>query len=342
MNFFKRWIKNFWDDFSQFPECPQMTVKFLSNVALTYADLSNFASALTSQIQQSQSDPFMGSKKEDISSFALPAPRSTLQTDLVSLFGKYKLHEIAQQITLVEWKFFRKARPEEFLDGAWLKSATKMRTSPNCTQAFCPPNPFLPLLLSLLCSCHVYALPRLCPSACLALCLPCSPALTYPPLVMALQTQFADLSNWVKTAILTTEKHKDRVLLIKRFIELATVLKEMRNYNGSMEILAGLDSAPVYRLRDTMDSIMSQKKYVNLLADLKAFFNAKKGYTPLREAVLKDLEIEPGEKPKLVLPYVNLVLQDLQSIEEKNPRMVGSTLPCPPAFRPLPGLTLMS
>lgn len=74
----------------------------------------------------------MGAIKEEFASFSLPAPRSQLQTNIISIFSKFKLSEIAQQITLVEWKFFCKLKPEEFLDGAWLKSSTRTR-APNRT-----------------------------------------------------------------------------------------------------------------------------------------------------------------------------------------------------------------
>lgn len=66
---------------------------------------------------------------------------------------------------------------------------------------------------------------------------------------MAIIDRFNELSNWVKAAIVTTEKLKARVTLMKKLILLATALRNMRNYNGVMEILSGLDSGPVYRMR---------------------------------------------------------------------------------------------
>lgn len=113
---------------------------------------------------------------------------------------------------------------------------------------------------------------------------------------------------------------------MKRFIDLAVILKEMRNYNGAMEIFSGLDSNPVSRLRDNMDVILSHKKYVNLLSDLKALFNPKKNYEKLRETIIWELETESSSsKPKLVIPHVGLILSDIVAIEEKNPKFLGGT-----------------
>jgi hypothetical protein len=90
-----------------------------------------------------------------------------------------------------------------------------------------------------------------------------------------LSERFNEVSHWVKAALLTTEKLKSRVKLFQKFILLADQLRVMKNYNGMMEIISGLDSGPIYRMRETMDSITTNKKFTIVFADLKAFASAK-------------------------------------------------------------------
>ena len=56
-----------------------------------------------------------------------------------------------------------------------------------------------------------------------------------------LSNRFNEMVNWVKTAILTTERPKERASVVKRFLELAMLLKEMRNYNAVLAIAAGIE-----------------------------------------------------------------------------------------------------
>ena len=84
--------------------------------------------------------------------------------------------------------------------------------------------------------------------------------------------RFNTISNWVSSEIVKVEDVKERAVVLNRFVIIAEVfiyliiyniiyyfvliiyLKESRalsNYNAVMEIIAGLQSAPIYRLKNT-------------------------------------------------------------------------------------------
>ena len=147
---------------------------------------------------------------------------------------------------------------------------------------------------------------------------------TTSPNILALIDHFNTVSNWVKVTLLTIVQRKERVKIMRKFIQLAYVLKQMRNYSGVIAILAGIDSGPIYRLKKTMDGIASNKKYSNLMADLRALTNPRKNWVSLREAIRDDL-LAGSECPTPVIPYLGMLLSDLVFIDEGNPSMTGGT-----------------
>ena len=53
--------------------------------------------------------------------------------------------------------------------------------------------------------------------------------------------QFNDVSSWVTKCIVTVVKKEQRVVLLKRFINLMESLRSLNNFNGMMEILSGVN-----------------------------------------------------------------------------------------------------
>ena len=61
------------------------------------------------------------------------------------------------------------------------------------------------------------------------------------------------MSSWVRTMILQKTDLKERAVMLKNMIKLAFELLRLNNFNGAMEILSGLSSAPISRLKKTWD-----------------------------------------------------------------------------------------
>jgi hypothetical protein len=60
--------------------------------------------------------------------------------------------------------------------------------------------------------------------------------------------RFNQISNWVATVFVTTENLKQRVKILKKFIDIADHLRAMGNYNGFMEVFSALQRGPCRRL----------------------------------------------------------------------------------------------
>lgn len=58
---------------------------------------------------------------------------------------------------------------------------------------------------------------------------------------------------WVKDTLVRTENLKTRTEVLTKFIEIADRLRSLNNFNAIMELLAGLRSAAVHRLRKTWE-----------------------------------------------------------------------------------------
>lgn len=65
--------------------------------------------------------------------------------------------------------------------------------------------------------------------------------------------RFNLVSSWVATEIVKTEKMADRVVKVKKFLNIARRCHEIGNFNGIMEVLAGLQNSAIYRLKKTFE-----------------------------------------------------------------------------------------
>ena len=69
------------------------------------------------------------------------------------------------------------------------------------------------------------------------------------PNVLAFAKRFNDVSNWVATEILIAPSQNIRVEILEKFILVEKELLKMENFNGLMEIHAGLNFLEISRLK---------------------------------------------------------------------------------------------
>eukprot|EP01100_Stratorugosa_tubuloviscum_P004893 TRINITY_DN223_c0_g1_i14.p2 TRINITY_DN223_c0_g1~~TRINITY_DN223_c0_g1_i14.p2 ORF type:complete len:411 (-),score=67.91 TRINITY_DN223_c0_g1_i14:1898-3130(-) len=62
---------------------------------------------------------------------------------------------------------------------------------------------------------------------------------------------FNSSASWVVSEILAIQNIKQRANVITRFIEVAKHLFRLRNFSGLMQVIGGLGSTPIYRLKET-------------------------------------------------------------------------------------------
>lgn len=136
------------------------------------------------------------------------------------------------------------------------------------------------------------------------------------PNILALTKNFNKAAGWVATTILHTESLKERVKVVTKFIQLAEELRLLANFNGVMEILSGLGSAAVHRLKQTWEAL--PKPIADLLANLKQLMSPDQSFKRYREN-LKN--VNPP-----TIPYLGISLTDLTFIYDGSKDSTASGL----------------
>lgn len=132
---------------------------------------------------------------------------------------------------------------------------------------------------------------------------------TKAPNVAALIAHFNKISFWVATEIVTTDLPKEQVKRISKFIKFASYLKEAGNLNGVMEIISGLNSLPVQRLRSSWKAVPS--KHVSTLKKLEDLMCPTQNFLKYRQ------ELKSGSSTMgFMNPYIGVHLGDLVHISE--------------------------
>jgi len=133
------------------------------------------------------------------------------------------------------------------------------------------------------------------------------------PNVVKLVDRFNKVSYWVATEIVMSTNIKDRVNLMKKFIAMAEHLRDMGNFNGVMEVVAGLNLWSITRLKETWEQLPTNVS--NSAKEMNALMENKQNYRLYRQA-LKTTKLP-------ILPYLGIYLRDLTFIEEGNSDWVG-------------------
>eukprot|EP00761_Pharyngomonas_kirbyi_P003653 gb/GECH01003657.1/.p1 GENE.gb/GECH01003657.1/~~gb/GECH01003657.1/.p1 ORF type:complete len:531 (+),score=166.31 gb/GECH01003657.1/:1-1593(+) len=117
-------------------------------------------------------------------------------------------HEIAEQLTILEFRTFAAIKPRECLGNSWTKD-NREQLAPNLSTMIDRVN---------------------------------------------------KTARWVTTSILNESGVNKRSELMTKFIDVATELYSLNNFNGLYEIVAGLSNAAVYRLNRSWDKINDRSK----------------------------------------------------------------------------------
>ncbi|KAI8910301.1 ras guanine nucleotide exchange factor domain-containing protein [Gorgonomyces haynaldii] len=90
--------------------------------------------------------------------------------------------------------------------------------------------------------------------------------------------------EWLVTEIVTIRDNiKARALMMEKIIQMAQHLEKLNNFNGVKEVLAAMQSSPVYRLKKTKETMAS--KYLKILETLKKLTGSESNYKLLRAKV---------------------------------------------------------
>ncbi|KAI9321273.1 ras guanine nucleotide exchange factor domain-containing protein [Dichotomocladium elegans] len=127
--------------------------------------------------------------------------------------------------------------------------------------------------------------------------------------VVASIAHFNFISGWVATMIVTQAKTNKRAALLGKFMSIAVELRNHNNYNSLMAVLAGLNSAPVLRLKQTREAVKDKKIYKQFQS-LERLMSSDRSFSSYR------LALKASEAPGI--PYLGIHNQDLVSLAEGN------------------------
>jgi hypothetical protein len=131
--------------------------------------------------------------------------------------------------------------------------------------------------------------------------------------VNRMSQHFNHVAKWVASMILFRDKAKHRALCLEKFMNIATRLRTMNNYNGLAAVLAGINGMSIHRLQATRSMVATdvQKRFARLVI----LMGTQKSHFAYR------LAWENSSFPRI--PFIPLHRRDLVSAEEGSKTMIG-------------------
>lgn len=136
------------------------------------------------------------------------------------------------------------------------------------------------------------------------------------PNVTALINRCNEISYWVATEIVLTPNLKQRISILAKFIDIAEICHQLRNWNTLMELMVGLNLGCITRLKKTWEGL--PRTAVSTFENLTKLTSASQNYLHYREALShKELPFSPN---------LAVHLRDLTFIEDGNEDTVNDNL----------------
>jgi len=126
--------------------------------------------------------------------------------------------------------------------------------------------------------------------------------------VHKLITRFNEITGWIAFNILFPETVQGRANQYIKSINIARELLRLGNMNSLMAVYAGLNSAPIHRLKFTLAEV--PKKDLQFMEELDTLLSSTKSYSSYRQFISTKL-------PPLI-PFIGVWLSDLVFINDGN------------------------
>nr|XP_015199733.1 PREDICTED: rap guanine nucleotide exchange factor 3 isoform X3 [Lepisosteus oculatus]XP_015199734.1 PREDICTED: rap guanine nucleotide exchange factor 3 isoform X3 [Lepisosteus oculatus] len=120
--------------------------------------------------------------------------------------------------------------------------------------------------------------------------------------------RFNEVQHWVATELCLCPDLGKRALLLKKFIKVATVLKEQKNLNSFFAVMFGLSNSAVQRLSRTWERLPSKTR--RIYCAYERLMDPSRNHRAYRLAVAK--------LSSPYIPFMPLLLKDMTFIHEGN------------------------
>eukprot|EP01119_Soliformovum_irregulare_P014145 TRINITY_DN3847_c0_g1_i2.p1 TRINITY_DN3847_c0_g1~~TRINITY_DN3847_c0_g1_i2.p1 ORF type:complete len:691 (-),score=233.60 TRINITY_DN3847_c0_g1_i2:34-2106(-) len=134
----------------------------------------------------------------------------------------------------------------------------------------------------------------------------------YAPQILAFIQRFNKVSSWVTSTLVHVESTKSRAELLSRFIEVASHCRHLNNFNGVLEIISGLHSGAIHRLKKTWAAVSKDK--LKIYDELVELVSDDGTYSKMRAQLSKSM--------LPCIPYLGMYLTFLTFLEDGNPSKV--------------------
>ncbi|KAG2382078.1 hypothetical protein C9374_005870 [Naegleria lovaniensis] len=131
------------------------------------------------------------------------------------------------------------------------------------------------------------------------------------PHISALTDRVNKISYWVQTKILTENNADIRKALFKKFVEIAKESYELNNYSAFFAIISGLQSVPVYRLKETRKGLSESDNNIFKIFDELHANNRSKLRENLNNTIINN------NTP--IIPFIGIFQTDLTFTSDGNP-----------------------
>ncbi|KAJ3444128.1 guanine nucleotide exchange factor [Anaeramoeba flamelloides] len=121
--------------------------------------------------------------------------------------------------------------------------------------------------------------------------------------------RFNELSFWICTMILITEKLEDRITVVEYFLDLAKCLRKLNNFNCLMAVISALRSIPIQRLTFTFEELGD--RHEKILTQIDEIFNSEHAFKNYRKALNEAFD---NQKP--LIPFLGIHLTDLTFLDD--------------------------
>lgn len=123
------------------------------------------------------------------------------------------------------------------------------------------------------------------------------------------------LTAFVVESVLKEKDLRNRIALLKHFIDITERCRSLNNFTSMFAIMAGLGSAPIHRLKRTWSGVSD--KYQKSLAQMRLLMENTNNFGLYRKTLHS---IDPP-----CVPFLGLYLTDLTFIEDGNPNNIKGT-----------------
>jgi len=128
-----------------------------------------------------------------------------------------------------------------------------------------------------------------------------------------IQERNKSVVNWVLTTIVKLDKPK-RPVMLSKFIVIAKYCKDLRNFNGAMQIMNAIENTILLQFDGTWEGL--NQKYVPILLELRKLISKTCNFANMMREMRRSINA--------CVPCLSAILKDLENIDSTHQNFLDS------------------